>query len=290
MRSMTGMGSASVRRDGVTLRADVRSVNHRFLEVVLRAPLGLTAFEAQVRERVAHAIERGRVSVTLDMEHAGGSMEVKVNDPFVSAFVQAARSLARRHHLHGELEVAQVMARPEVIVTRERVLPERELSALLDQTLQLALTKFDAMREREGKALAKQLRKRITSLHRYLREVERHAAQVPREAQRKLQERLARLGAADSVDPTRLAAEVALLADRSTISEECERLASHLQQFDETIRAGGPAAKRLGFLLQEMHREVNTMGSKSSSLAITNAVVRMKEELENLREQIANLE
>jgi uncharacterized protein (TIGR00255 family) len=290
MRSMTGMGTASVRRDGVRLRADVRSVNHRFLEVVLRAPLGLSAFEAQVRERVAQAIERGRVSVTLEMEQAGGNVEILVNEPFVRAYVETARSLARKHQLRGELEIGQVMARPESLTTRERALPERQLTALLDEALLAALKRFDAMRAREGKALGKQLLKRSSALRGYLREVERHAAQVPKEAQRKLQERLARLLAADAVDPVRLAAEVALIADRATISEECERLESHLQQFDETLAAQGPVAKRLGFLLQEMHREVNTMGSKSTLLAITNAVVRMKEELENLREQIANLE
>jgi uncharacterized protein (TIGR00255 family) len=284
------MGAGSARRDGVTLRADVRSVNHRFLEVVLRAPLGLAAFEGAVRERIGKAIERGRVSVTLEMDQAGGSVEVVVNEEFVRAYAKAVRGVARKHRLAGEVDLGQVMSRPEALSVRERVLPEKQLAALLDEALEAALKKFDAMREREGKALAKQLSKRCATLREWLREVEKQAALVPREAQRKLQERLARLGAADAVDPQRLAAEVALMADRSTISEECERLESHLQQFDETIAAPGPGAKRLGFLLQEMHREVNTMGSKSTSLAITNLVVRMKEELENLREQIANLE
>lgn len=284
------MGAAIARRDGVTLRADIRSVNHRFLEVVLRAPLGLAVFEGQVRERVGKAIERGRVSVTLEMDQTGGSVEVFVNEAFVRAYTAAVRAVARKNRLQGDVDVGQVMARPEALTVREKVLPEKALAALLDEALEGALKKFDAMREREGKALAKQLSKRSDTLRAHLREVEKHAALVPRESQRKLQERLAKLGASDAVDPQRLAAEVALMADRSTISEECERLDSHLQQFDETIAASGPGAKRLGFLLQEMHREVNTMGSKSTSLAITNVVVRMKEELESLREQIANLE
>jgi uncharacterized protein (TIGR00255 family) len=113
---------------------------------------------------------------------------------------------------------------------------------------------------------------------------------VPAELRRKLEQRLERMGAGDAVDPQRLAAEVALLADRSTVSEEIERMESHLTQFRETLGGGGAGAKRLGFLLQEMHREVNTTGSKSTDLQITDAVVRMKEELENLREQIQNLE
>ncbi len=284
------MGGASARRAGVTLRADVRSVNHRFLEVVLRAPTGLSVLEGRVREKVAGAIERGRISVTLELEQAGGGLEVAVNEPFVAAYVEALRELRRKYRLDGEIELAHVVARPEALEVRERILPEDTMLALLDEVVEGALAQFNAMRAREGGALARELARRCKLLRSQLKVVERHAATVPREAQRRLKERLAKLGAADAVDPARLAAEVALLADRATITEECERLTSHLQQFEETLRQSEPAAKRLGFLLQEMHREVNTMGSKSASLAITHAVVRMKEELESLREQIANLE
>jgi len=136
----------------------------------------------------------------------------------------------------------------------------------------------------------RELKRRNKSVAKHLSAVAKNASDVPTQMRRRLEDRLAKLGAADQVDPSRLAAEVVLLAEKATITEEIERLKSHLKQFDETMVQGGPSAKRLGFLLQEMHREVNTMGSKSTNLLITDHVIRMKEEIENMREQIQNLE
>jgi uncharacterized protein (TIGR00255 family) len=292
MRSMTGMGTAQVRRDGMQLRVDIRSVNHRFLDIVFRLPPEFSDAEAALREKIAAAIERGRISVGVDLEGNGQQrgLELVVDEAYVDAYVQTARRLAKKHKLSGEIELDRVLALPEVMRLRKRETPARNLRPLLDEAFDAALAQFQAMRDKEGASLARALQKRLKVIEQERKKIGKHAAEIPREAQRRLRERLAKLGASEAVDPQRLAAEVALLADRANISEELDRLASHVEQFGSCLRTPGPTAKRMGFLLQEMHREVNTTGSKSTHLAITASVVRMKEELESLREQIANLE
>jgi len=290
MRSMTGIGSGVARQDGVALRVEIRSVNHRFLDVVVRAPSALAEAEASLRQRMAEAIDRGRVTINVELERRVPEVDLQVNEAFVAEFVKRARALAKRHRIPEQISLTQILALPEAMSVREKQLPPKTLAALLDAATDQALKRFQTMREKEGRALARELLKRLKVVARHNKQVKANAAAVPQDLRTRLEERLRKLGAADAVDPQRLAAEVALLADKATVAEEVERLDSHLGQFEESVKSGEPVAKRLGFLLQEMHREVNTMGSKSTHLAITDAVLRMKEEIENLREQIQNLE
>ena len=290
MRSMTGMGAGRARDGGVTVHAEIRSVNHRFLDLALRCPSSLSRFEPVVRERVAKALDRGRVTASLELERGAGAVRVVVDEEHLTAYLEAARAMALRHKLPGELDLAHVASLPEVFRVEEDAVDEKVLEGLIGRAVDQALERLDAMRSREGKALAKELRRRCAALSRHRKAVARHADELPALMRKRLEDRLAALGAKDAVEPQRLAQEVVLMAEKSTITEEMERLASHLEQFEETLQAEGPAAKRLGFLLQEMHREVNTIGSKSSLLVITDEVVRMKEEIENMREQIQNLE
>lgn len=290
MRSMTGIGSGMARRDGVALRVEIRSVNHRFLDVVVRAPSAFAEAEAGLRQTIADAIDRGRVTVNVELERRTPEVELRVNESFVADYVKRARALAKRHRLPEDIALTQILAHPEAMSVREKQLPQKLLHQLLEEATDQALNRFQSMRDKEGRALAKELQRRLKTVDKFNKQVRKNAAAVPKELRTRLEERLRKLGAADAVDPQRLAAEVALLADKATVAEEVERLDSHLVQFEESVRSGEPVAKRLGFLLQEMHREVNTMGSKSTHLAITDAVLRMKEEIENLREQIQNLE
>jgi uncharacterized protein (TIGR00255 family) len=292
MRSMTGMGSAQLRREGIQVRVDIRSVNHRFLDIVFRLPAELADVEVELREQIAAAIERGRISVGVDLESGGAQrgLEFVVDEAYVEAYVETARRLAKKHKLSGEIELDRVLALPDVAKLRKRELPTKLVRELLDEAFASALDHFQAMRDKEGATLAKVLHKRLKVIEQERKKVAKLAGEIPREIQRRLHERLAKLGASEAVDASRLAAEVALLADRASISEELERLASHVEQFEACLHTPGPTAKRMGFLLQEMHREINTTGSKSTHLAITSSVLHMKEELESLREQIANLE
>ena len=290
MRSMTGLGVGSARSGGCVLRAEIRSVNHRFLDLSLRLPAHLSDEEPRIREMLAASIDRGRVTINVEMERSRDSIELRVNEAFVESYVKNARRLAKRHGLGSEIQVDRILSMPEASSVREKDLPRDLLKELLDRCVEQAFSRFQKMREKEGKSLSRELAKRIASLERETKSIEKNAGQVPREIRRRMEDRIEKLGAEHAVDPSRLAAEVAMLVDRASITEEIERLASHTKQFKDSLRAKEPVAKRLGFLLQEMHREVNTTGSKSNNLGITQSVLRMKEELESLREQIQNLE
>ncbi len=290
MRSMTGIGHGRAHDGTNELRVEIRSVNHRFLDVVMRLPDAFASFETELRQRLQEVVDRGRLSVSLDFERTTPDLEVTFHEPFVKAFVIEARRIAKQHGLRDDLGVRDLAQIERAFVVRERELPEEVLRPLLDRAFDQALDDYQTMRAAEGAKLRDDLRARIDRIEQHVQSVRERADEVPAELRRRLEERLERMGAKDQVDPQRLAAEVVLLVDKATVHEELERMESHLAQFRETIAGEGPAAKRLGFLLQEMHREVNTTGSKSSDLTITDAVVRMKEEIENIREQIQNLE
>jgi len=290
MHSMTGMGAAEARAQGVTIRAEMRSVNHRFLDLALRAPSSLATFEPWIRDRVSTILQRGRITLNLEMELSSGRSEVVVNEEFVTAYLKAARKLARHHGLKGEIDISHIASLPETFSLTEKSVPAKRLKTLVEEAVNGALVKLQAMRAKEGRALSRQLKARLKQLRLHLKKVQERAEDLPTRLQTRLQERLAAIGAREAVDPQRLAQEVVLLVEKSTITEEMERLASHIDQFEETLAGEGAESKRLGFLLQEMHREVNTMGSKVTDLSITDRVVRMKGEIENMREQIQNLE
>lgn len=290
MRSMTGMGIGQAHRGETSVRVEIRSVNNRFLDLAFRMPNALAEFEADLRDRLQQAVTRGRVNVTVEFDRGQGALDVSFNEPFIEAVLGSAREIAEKHGLDADLDLADLMNLDNVFTVREAELEPELKQKLLEDAFEQALRGYTAMREAEGAKLRDDLLKRIDTIDANLAKVRARADQVPIELRKKLELRLERSGAGDAVDPQRLAAEIALLADRATISEEIERMESHLAQFRETVNDGGAGAKRLGFLLQEMHREVNTTGSKSTDLQITDAVMRMKEELENLREQIQNLE
>lgn len=290
MRSMTGIGIGQAHQGQTSVRVEIRSVNNRFLDLSFRLPSALADFESGLREKVQAAVTRARVTVNVELERGQDEVDVRFNEPFIKAFLESAREIASRHGIDADLDLADLLGLESTFTIRETEFPHEVAEQLLNQAFDRALQGYTAMREAEGAKLRDDLLRRLASIEDNLQVVRGRADEVPAELRRKLEQRLERSGANDAVDPQRLAAEVALLADRATVSEEIERMESHVAQFRETATAGEAGAKRLGFLLQEMHREVNTTGSKSTDLPITGAVVRMKEELENLREQIQNLE
>lgn len=290
MRSMTGMGIGQAHAGSTAIRVEIRSVNNRFLDLAFRMPPALAEFENGLRERVQAAVTRGRVTVNVELERGQDDVEVRFNEPFINAVLESAREVAQKQGLEADLDLADLMNLDAAFEVHEADLPKDTVARLLEEAFGQALGGYSQMRESEGAKLRDDLLRRIDAIETHMKVVAERAGEVPAELKRKLEQRLERMGAGDAVDPQRVAAEVALLADKATVSEEIERMESHVVQFRETASGGGAGAKRLGFLLQEMHREVNTTGSKSTDLQITDAVVRMKEELENLREQIQNLE
>jgi uncharacterized protein (TIGR00255 family) len=298
-RSMTGY--AMVRGDyhGWAIRVSVKSVNHRFLDVKLRIPDSLEPYEHRLRQTIRGKIHRGHVDVHVSMDPAE-TAPVHVNRALLSAYVNAAAELRDQSGGKAELDTVALLRLPGVITGLASALPEteeeqEELGKILDKFLLEALAKMDDMRRVEGRHLTEELRARIAKIEDETEQVRELVSTLRPAFSRRLEARLRELLNGTNIEPARLAQEAALLAERSDISEELDRLRSHLQQFTKLLDGAGELGKKLDFLLQEMHREANTMLSKtpgveSEALAITGLALEIKAEIEKLREQVQNIE
>ena len=288
-RSMTGFGAAEGAVSGGRLRLEVRTVNHRHLNVQLRVPSELADLEAEMRERLRAHVVRGHVAVSGRwLEEPPQAAGVVVDKARAAAVVAALRDAARELGLSGDVDIALLARIPDVLrVTRAETTPDRD--AVLG-VLDGAAAACAAAREREGVALAAELRARADALDVLrMRVVERAPERVVAERAR-LQAAVQELAGGVAVDPGRLAQEIAFLADRLDVTEELVRFGTHLDGLRAALDGGGSVGRELGFVLQELLREANTMGSKANDAGVTQAVIAMKSELDKLREQVENLE
>jgi uncharacterized protein (TIGR00255 family) len=288
---MTGYGSAELERDGQRLTAEIRSVNHRFGEVSVRAPKLVGLFEDQIRQLIQERFSRGKFTLTITWSGAGESGEVlKVNEVVVDRYVKLLEQLRSRYQLDSGLDLRTLATLPDVFTWEHTALSDEETWSLLKALVGKACENLNAMKAREGEALSRDLDHRLRILREQLEQVSRRAPLRPLEAKERLMGRVRALLDDVEMDPIRLAQEVALMADRLDCTEECVRLAAHLDQFRSLMEGPEPAGRKLNFLLQEMNREANTIGSKANDVEIAHAVVVIKEELERLREQVQNVE
>lgn len=291
IRSMTGYGSAELDRDGLSLTAEIRSVNHRFCEVSLRSPKVVSLFEDRIRQLIADRFSRGKFNLTITWSGAGETgEELKVNELVADRYVALLEKLRLRYHLDSGLDLRTLAALPDVFSWEHTALSDEETWGMVRDLVGRACDSMDTMKAREGEALAKDLQHRLALVRGQLAVVSARAPQRPLEAKERLLARLKPLLADVELDPARLAQEVALMADRLDFTEECVRLAAHLDQFGGLIAGPEQAGRKLNFLLQEMNREVNTIGSKANDVEVAHAVIAMKEEIERLREQVQNVE
>ncbi len=287
---MTGFGSAEGKVGALRVCVELRTVNHRFFNPSIKLPSSFTKWEGDVRELLRQHIARGHVALTARVDResvpTGG-----INEARFAEYVGVLRSLQERYGLSGTLDAATVLSLPDVVDGLGRIDDDGTVEQFLS-VVQAAAVALKAMRADEGARLAAFLRERIELV----------AASVGRAAERapirlsehgaRLRKSVRELAGASNVDPQRLAQEVAILADRLDVSEEIDRFRAHIEAFCQTLsESGGEAVgKRLGFLLQEMVREANTMGSKAADAPILSEVVSIKEELERIREQVENVE
>jgi uncharacterized protein (TIGR00255 family) len=298
-RSMTGFAMMRGEFHGWNIRVSVKSVNHRFLDVKLRMPESLEPFEYRLRQAVRAQIHRGHIDVHVSAE-PGETAPVHVNRELLRKYVEAAEGLMQQTGSKSEMDVVSLLRLPGVITGLASVLPEseeeqEEFGKALEKHLHEALGKMDEMRKAEGRHLAEELRSRVELIGEQAEKVRELVATLRPAFSRRLEARLRDLLNGTTVEPSRLAQEAALLAERSDISEELDRLRSHLLQFTKLLDGAGELGKKLDFLLQEMHREANTMLSKtpgveSEALAITGLALEIKAEIEKLREQVQNIE
>ena len=290
--SMTGFGRGSAEGESGSVGVEVRSVNSRFLDIQVRSPHQLQAFEQMVREKIQGRVGRGKVSVHISWEEGASIGPLPTLDETVVArYVEDLRRLAAMDGVSGRAEVdRELLVRlPGVFRSEVAQGNNEEAEGLLAAALATALDDFVAMRTREGEALAVDLRQRIERIESLLAEVEKGVPEARKQVHARLREKVDELLKPGEVDEARLAIEVALIADRSDITEEIVRFHSHNAQFVEALDKGGEVGRRFNFLLQEMNREANTISSKAANSAIVHTVLDVKEEIERLREQVQNL-
>jgi uncharacterized protein (TIGR00255 family) len=298
-RSMTGFASVRGEHQGWAIRLSVKSVNHRFLEVKLRMPESLEPYELRLRQAVREQVHRGHVELHINVE-PGKAAPVHINRELLQAYLRAAEEVRAQTGSTAAIDAVTLLRLPGVVGGLSPALPESDeeqelLGKQLEGYLREALARLDEMRRNEGNHLVEEMRARISRIGEQA-EKARGLVEILQPAfARRLEARLKELLNGVSIDAGRVAQEAALLAERSDISEELERLRSHLKQFAKLLDGAGEVGKKLDFLLQEMHREANTILSKtpgveSEALAMTGVGLEMKAEIEKLREQVQNIE
>lgn len=290
MRSMTGYGRHAVQQDGREATVELKSVNHRYLDFGFRLPRDMQYLEGDMRSQISGALSRGRVDVVLTyVNHRGDARQVSADMALAQTYHKAFRRLKKDLSLSGGLRFADLAAAPGVLTVTQAAEDEQMVAALVQQALAGALDALIASRERDGAAMQADMQgiaRQLADIHQQIAAL---APQQPERYAQRLTERLKQLRP-EEIDPQRLAQEVALFADRCAVDEELARLRAHLDSLNALLGDSQPLGRRLDFLVQEMNREVNTIGSKTSELAITQLVLDAKNALEKLREQLQNVE
>lgn len=290
MRSMTGYGRSQLSYDGREITVEVKTVNHRFLDVSVRLPRALSFAEDAVRKQLADALRRGHADVTVTYENRrADAREVRIDEALAQQYAAALRKLQAATGAREDWGASFIAAQPDVLTVAVCQEDQAAVLSLLQEALAAALADVTAMREKEGAALQRDLSLHLDMLSELREQIAALAPRVPRQYQEKLRQRLAELGV-PPLDEQRLAQETALVADRCAIDEELARLLSHIRQMRDTLRETGETGRRLDFLIQELNREANTIGSKASDAEITKLVVAAKSEIEKMREQVQNAE
>jgi uncharacterized protein (TIGR00255 family) len=290
---MTGFGRGMSQGEGYSVAVDLKTVNNRFLDVHIRASTELSQLEATVRRRVGERLSRGRVDVNISVERTS-EISYELNRPLIAGFIQAMREMQQEFGLTGEPDI-NVLARLPGAMQAARTSVSEEALKGVEQALSQALDELEAMREREGGALAAEMASRLDEIERHLPVIESLSGEQVENYRARVYKRISELLARDGLeivelDQGRLSQEVAYLADRSDITEETARLRSHVSQFRAALSESADTGKRLDFLLQEFNREANTVLSKSTDLAIKDAALAIKAAVEKLREQVQNVE
>lgn len=291
IRSMTGFGRRQGTWSDGTVSVDVRSVNHRFLETSIRLPKWMSGLEERFKKVIQQQCGRGRVDLTVLLQGTRGSPRaVQLDVELAKQYHHALRTLQRRLKLKGSIDIGLMGGFRDIIVLSEQPADDPKLTKVVEKLGLLAVSDMTKMREKEGMLLAQDILARLDQVRECRRAVSSRAPHIAQEAFDRMKQRVEKLLADSIPDLPRLNQELALYADRCDITEELVRLDTHMVQFERALQGTEPVGKTLDFLLQEMGREVNTIGSKANDAAIRANVVRMKAELERVREQIQNVE
>lgn len=288
---MTGFGRGKYEKDGRFYTLEIKSVNHKYNDISIRMPRFLNGFEDKIRKRIAENISRGKVDVFVNFEnYSSQGNQIHFNIELAKEYVKGLENLAKQTGIEYDIKLIDLAKMPEILKVEEEENEELIGTELLI-ALEEALQNFVEMRQYEGQKLAEDMKKRIVLIEEKIQEIEKFSSTLVNEYMEKLEARVKELMKPQMVDENRLAQEIVIFSDKSSIEEELTRLHSHIQQFQDFLERGiSPIGKKMDFLIQEMNREVNTIGSKANCLEITNCVIELKTEIENIREQVQNIE
>lgn len=291
IKSMTGYGRAVETIDGREFTVEVRSVNNRYLDCTVKLPRILSFAEDSVKQAVKQSISRGKVDVFISLRsEAGDEAKVILNEPMVEQYLDALRTIAAKEGVQNDISVSLIAKLPEVFTVEKPEIDEEQLQKDLLTVVASALSNYDKMRTVEGAALDADLRSRGKTILSFVAVVEEGNAQTVVDYRTRLENKLKEVLENTNIDESRILTEAAIFADKVAVDEETVRLRSHLRQMESMLDGGGPVGRKLDFLLQEMNRETNTIGSKCTDLKLSKVVVDIKAELEKIREQTQNIE
>ncbi len=290
-RSMTGFGRGEANEGGRSWTAEIRTVNHRFLDQRVTLPAAFAGLEERVKKLVAGQQDRGRAEICLTCQgEVSGAAQLTVDMDLARQYHRCLLQLKEQLGLSGAVDLRDLLAQRGIIIQQEQNADIEQEWPLIEQAVAAALADCARMREQEGQALKAELNSRLDQFAALVAEIESTVPQLVAQRHQELKERVAKLLAGMDIDPARLAQEAAIIADKADVTEEIVRLSSHISQFRSFLDSDEPCGRRLDFLLQEFLREVNTLASKISNAAVARLGVEMKNEIEKLREQVQNIE
>lgn len=291
LKSMTGYGRCSDCIDGFEISFEIRSVNNRYLDTNIRLPRIYGYLEEKIKKAIQKKAARGKVDAFLTIERpAGETSEIVLDEALVAQYVDALRKIAANHGLRDDISVSSVARFSDIFAKKVKEDDADAVWTAVEPVVENALNAFLTMREKEGENLFRDLDARLDKMEQILEQIKGHSAEALSEYREKLEIRLKEYLADTQIDESRLLTEVGIIADKIDTGEEITRLASHIDQFRKLIRQDTPSGRTMDFLTQELNREVNTIGSKCSQIAVTSLVIDAKNEIERIREQIQNIE
>ena len=290
IKSMTGYGRGNYENDGRMYTVEIKTINHRYNDVSVKLPRYLNFLEENIRRYISKTINRGKVEVYISLENMSDKgRNIKIDKVLAGTYINELRSLSSEYSIPDDITVMSLAKMSDIIVV-ENDAQEELYWQELQEAMSVAIKNIDEARSIEGKRLAEDIEARLNKISEYVNIVEKASEKLLEEYKVKLKNRINELGANNIVDENRIGIEIVLFADKSSICEEVTRLKSHIESFKNMLKSEGPIGKKIDFLIQEMNRETNTIGSKANSIGITNYVIEMKNEIENIREQVQNIE
>ena len=290
IKSMTGYGKASFSKEQRDYQIEIKSVNHRYLDISVKLPKILSYVEEPIKKEISSKVKRGKIDVfvTFDNNSAEGR-QIEINEELAQIYIDELKKLAEKENILSNIEVTEITKYPDVLNIKNTQ-DDEKITTEVVETVREAISSLMKMKQVEGRKIAEDLLKRINKIKEKIEEITSLSTGLIDEYVVKLEGRIKELLKEQEIDKARLAQEVVIYADKCSVEEEVTRLKSHIAQFEEMLKSDEAVGKKLDFIIQEMNRETNTIGSKANNLEITNRVIDLKTEIENIREQVQNIE